>query len=158
MIARTMLVAILAFAPTIAAARCLKPGQNVSWYGEPQSLPDGSRYDPNGLTCAHRSLPFGTTLRLKDLDTGRHGECRINDRGPNASTGCELDVSRRVAEIMGFKERGVARALIEIVNPPKKARQALAEARQEVFEERWALTGLRWSKTAPATIFARMYP
>lgn len=140
---------------TPAVARC-KNGQNVSWYEEPQSLPDGSRFDPNGLTCAHRTAPFGTTLHLKNLDNGLEADCRINDRGPNLATGCDVDVSRRVAELMGFKAKGIARASIEVINPQKKAHEASADASPGDFDQRWALTGLRWYKNAPATIFSRM--
>ncbi len=153
-VAAALCAAVLA---TPAAARC-KPPQNVSWYGEAQRLPDGSRYDPNGMTCAHRTLPFGTVIHLRDLDTGREGQCTINDRGPNVSTGCQVDVSRRIAELMGIKERGVARASILILNPPKKARQVTAEASPGDFDARWALTGLPSPKNAPATIYAEMYP
>src|SRR5438270_7340497 len=42
----------------------------------------GERFDPDALTAAHRTLPFGTRVRLTNLDNGRHATVRINDRGP----------------------------------------------------------------------------
>lgn len=115
-------VAVMA---TPAIARCSK-GQNVSWYGEPQRLPDGSRFDPNAETCAHRTAPFGTVLRVEDLDTGLGADCAVNDRGPNKWTRCDLDVSRRVAELLGMKGRGMIRARIT-VRPAEPRRFAETE-------------------------------
>lgn len=113
---------------TPAIARCTK-GQNVSWYGEPQRLPDGSRYDPNAETCAHRTAAFGTILRIVDLDTGLGADCAVNDRGPNKWTGCDVDVSRRMAELLGMKGRGMIRAGIEVVTAVwPESRHALQDA------------------------------
>src|SRR5258708_37266454 len=85
---------------TPAHARCSKPGQNVSWYGEPQKLPDGSNFDPETETCASREHPAGTILRVTDLDTGLGVECAVNDWGPSAWTNCKGDVSRKPAPRM----------------------------------------------------------
>lgn len=120
-------------ASTPAAARCWKPGQNVSWYGEPQKLPDGSRYDPDAETCASREHPAGTILRVVDLDTGLGVDCAVNDRGPNPWTRCRVDLSRRAAERVGMKDRGVIRARIEVVLAvwPNPSRMAQDEPKQE---------------------------
>ena len=113
MIARTMLAAILAFAPTVAAARCVG-SQNTSWYHEPQLLPDGSRYRPDSETCASREFPAGTLLRVIDQDTGLGVDCLVSDFGPNPWTHCRLDLSRKAAERIGMTTRGVIRANITI--------------------------------------------
>lgn len=112
---RTILAAALVLAPTSAGARCWKPGQNVSWYGEPQKLSDGSEFDPKAETCASRKHPPGTVLRVTDLDTGLGVECAVNDWGPHPWTNCELDVSREAAVRLGVLHRGIVRAKIEVV-------------------------------------------
>ncbi len=113
-----VIVALCAIAAsTPAAARC-KNGQTVSWYGEPQRLSDGSRYDPEAETCAHRTAPFGTILRVVDLDTGLGVDCAVNDRGPNVRTGCQVDISRKLARRMDLLDRGVARASITVLETP----------------------------------------
>lgn len=124
---RTNLVALaIVLAATPADSRCWKPGQNVSWYGEAQKLPDGSRYDPDAETCASRSHPAGTILRVTDLDTGLGVDCAVNDFGPAPWTGCLVDLSRRSAERIAMKGRGVVRARIEVVQAVwPETRQAL---------------------------------
>ncbi len=114
---------------TPAAARCWKPGQNVSWYGEAQRLPDGSRYDPEAETCASREHPAGTILRVVDLDTGLGVDCAVNDHGPASWTRCRVDLSRKSAERIGMKASGVIKAKIEVVsavwpNPLRMAQDA----------------------------------
>jgi rare lipoprotein A len=70
----------------------------------------------NDLTCAHPSLPFGTRLRVQNLDNGRSATVRINDRGPFAK-GRILDVSRRAAEELGMIRPGTARVRITVLAP-----------------------------------------
>ena len=57
----------------------------ASWYGNPyhgRTTASGETYDMNELTCAHPTLPFGTRLRVQNLDNGRSVTVRVNDRGP----------------------------------------------------------------------------
>src|ERR1700756_3414426 len=71
----------------------------ASWYGpefQGQATASGERFDMRAMTAAHRSLPFGTIVRVTDLGTGRSVRVRINDRGPIAA-GRVLDLSRRAA-------------------------------------------------------------
>ncbi len=68
----------------------------------------GERFDPGALTAAHRTLPFGTCLRVRNLGNGREVEVRVNDRGPFAG-GRILDVSTAAARILGMLERGLAK-------------------------------------------------
>lgn len=76
----------------------------------------GAPYDPEDATCAHRSLPFGTVLRIEDLETGRSATCVVNDRGPFVE-GRIVDVSGRLARELDLKERGVARVRIVVQRP-----------------------------------------
>lgn len=73
-------------------------------WGEPlnPNNADGTRFDPMALTVAHRDLPFGTRLRIQNPRTGRSVVAIVRDRGPAASTGRSIDLSRGVAQALGF--------------------------------------------------------
>ncbi|UYG05901.1 septal ring lytic transglycosylase RlpA family protein [Halomonas sp. LR3S48] len=66
----------------------------------------GEAHDRNALTAAHRSLPFGTRVRVTRLDNGRETVVRINDRGPFVR-GRVIDLSRRAAEELNMLGQGV---------------------------------------------------
>jgi rare lipoprotein A len=72
----------------------------------------GERFDMDGLTAAHRSLPFGTRLRVTNLHNGRSVVVRVNDRGPFRKQRI-LDVSYAAARKLGMVQRGVARVRVE---------------------------------------------
>jgi rare lipoprotein A len=76
----------------------------ASWYAEGKRTANGERFNPDGLTCAHRSLPFGTLLRV--TYKGRSAVCRVNDRGPFVR-GRVLDLSRGTARAIGLLGAGV---------------------------------------------------
>ncbi len=69
-----------------------------------------------GLTAAHRTLPFGTLLRVSALSTGLTTIVRINDRGPAAATGRALDLSHGAALNLGIAGKGEAQVAIEVVH------------------------------------------
>lgn len=82
----------------------------ASWYGRPfhgRKTANGERYNMNALTAAHRTLPFGTWVRVKRLDTGKHVDVRINDRGPFIA-GRIIDLSRKAASRLNMISSGVA--------------------------------------------------
>jgi rare lipoprotein A len=72
----------------------------------------GARYDEDALTCAHPSAPFGTRLRVTDLETGRSVVVTVNDRGPFAR-GRVVDLSLAAARALGMVERGLARVRVD---------------------------------------------
>lgn len=72
----------------------------------------GVRYDQRAFTCAHRSAPFGTRLKVTDLESGRAVVVTVNDRGPFAH-GRVVDLSMAAARALGFVERGVTRVRVE---------------------------------------------
>lgn len=74
----------------------------------------GERYDPRALIAAHRSLPFGTVLRVTNLENDRTVEVRVVDRGPFAR-GRVLDLSRRAAERIDMIRAGHVRVRIEVL-------------------------------------------
>lgn len=91
----------------------------ASWYGYPyQGRPtaDGEIYNMYAMTAAHRTLPFGTRVRVHDLDNGRSVDVRINDRGPFIR-GRIIDLSYAAAEALGMAGSGIARVDLQILNP-----------------------------------------
>jgi len=89
----------------------------ASWYGleeKGRKTASGEVMDPKGFTAAHVSLPFGTVVRVDDLDTGRSVVVTINDRGPFVA-GRIIDLSYGSAKALGMVERGVARVRIQVL-------------------------------------------
>jgi rare lipoprotein A len=87
----------------------------ASFYGRKfngRRTASGERYDMHRLTCAHPTAPFGTRLRVTDLETGRSVVVTVNDRGPFVP-GRIVDVSLAAARALGMVERGVARVRVE---------------------------------------------
>lgn len=74
----------------------------------------GEKYDKNLLTCAHKTLPFGTKVRVTRLDNKHSVIVKVNDRGP-FSTGYVIDLSRKAAEQLGIIQAGHARVKVEVV-------------------------------------------
>jgi rare lipoprotein A len=91
----------------------------ASWYGGGERLSrytsNGDVFVPMGLTAAHRTLPFGTLLRVSSPLTGLSTIVRINDRGPAASTGRALDLSRGAAMALGIVGKGETKVTIEVM-------------------------------------------
>ena len=101
--------------------RVLASGQEVgeaSWYGpgfHGRKTANGEIFDKEALTAAHRTLPFGTLLSVKNLDNGRQVVVRVNDRGPFARDRV-LDLSEAAARRLGMIETGTAHVRITIVS------------------------------------------
>jgi rare lipoprotein A len=74
----------------------------------------GETFDNNELTAAHRTLPFGTRLRVTNVATGRTVTVRVNDRGPFIP-GRVVDVSHSAAEALGMTQQGVAKVKLDVV-------------------------------------------
>ena len=86
----------------------------ASYYRHPQRLASGAHFNPNAMTAAHRTLPFGTMVRVKHLENGRTVDVRINDRGPFVA-GRIIDLSKAAAAIIGMTARGVARVSMTVL-------------------------------------------
>jgi rare lipoprotein A len=83
----------------------------ATWYGgahHGRRTASGQVFDQDGLTAAHRSLPFGTVVDVRHLRSGRTVRLRVNDRGPFGGRGRIIDVSRRAATELGMRSEGVA--------------------------------------------------
>jgi rare lipoprotein A len=87
----------------------------ASWYGPNYNhhhAADGTTYDQNGMTAAHRTLPLGTTVRVTNLATGEQALVRITDRGPFAP-GRIIDLSMGAAKAIGLYRMGIGKVRIE---------------------------------------------
>jgi rare lipoprotein A len=91
----------------------------ASWYGpgfDGNLSASGERFNQNDLTAAHRNLPFGTLLMVRNLDNGRTVVVRINDRGPYVGDRL-IDLSAGAASVLGMMGSGVAPVEIEVIAP-----------------------------------------
>ncbi len=90
----------------------------ASWYGEPfhgRATASGERYDQEGLTAAHRTLPFGTWVRVENLENGRTVRVRVTDRGPFVDDRI-IDLSRAAARNLRLLGPGTGRVRLEVVD------------------------------------------
>ena len=88
----------------------------ASYYGrahDGRRTASGEVFDMNGMTAAHRTLPFGTRVRVTNLANGREAVVRINDRGPFRK-GRIIDVSYAAARRLGIVGPGVAKVRVEV--------------------------------------------
>jgi rare lipoprotein A len=91
----------------------------ASWYGDPfhgRPSASGEIYNMYDLTAAHRTLPFGTQVRVHDLQNGESIDVRINDRGPFVE-GRIIDLSYAAAQAIHMVGPGSARVRLELLNP-----------------------------------------
>ena len=86
----------------------------ASWYKHGKVTANGERFNPYGLTAAHRTLPFGTKLRVTNISTNRTIIVRINDSGPY-KLGRGLDLSLGAAQRIGMFAIGVTKLKIQIL-------------------------------------------
>ncbi|MBB4265818.1 septal ring lytic transglycosylase RlpA family protein [Roseospira visakhapatnamensis] len=89
----------------------------ASWYGpgfHGKSTANGERFDQNALTAAHPTLPMPSMVRVTNMANGRSVNLRVNDRGPFSHNRI-IDVSKRAAEMLGFRRRGTARVRVTIL-------------------------------------------
>ncbi len=87
----------------------------ASYYSSGTRTASGARFNPSGMTAAHRSLPFGTRVVVTSLATGRTVTVTINDRGPFIK-GRIIDLSRGAASALGITGAGLARVQVAVVN------------------------------------------
>lgn len=97
----------------------------ASWYGpgfHGRPTASGEPFNRNALTAAHRSLPFGTRVRVENLRTGRSVEVRINDRGPFGHRRRIIDLSEAAGRVLGLGRSGAGVAPVRITILPKPRR------------------------------------
>ena len=86
----------------------------ASFYSEGSETASGEKFNAHELTAAHPTLPFGTKLRVTDVNTGRSVTVRVNDRGPYVP-GRVVDVSYSAAQALGMVGKGVANVKLDVV-------------------------------------------
>jgi len=89
----------------------------ASYYGaefDGRPTSSGEIFDMNGMTCAHRTLPLGTRVRVTNLENGKSVELKVNDRGPFVD-GRIIDLSQGAAEKLDIIQSGIAMVKIEVI-------------------------------------------
>jgi len=97
----------------------------ASWYGEDfqgQQTASGENYDMNDMTCAHRSLPLGSLIRVTNLRNHKTIVVRVNDRGPMPESRV-VDLSYAAARFLGFSGRGTAPVRLDLVKSTTEVAQ-----------------------------------
>jgi rare lipoprotein A len=141
------IVGVTAFG-TSAWAQC----GTASWYHEGARTATGERFNPDGITAAHRSLPFGTKVRVENRRTGRSVIVRINDRGPFIR-GRIIDLSRGAKRVLGMD--GLASVCLTVLgrepiyaSAETRARKRVASRNRNVVRTAYAYrateTSARW--------------
>ncbi|MGL4397517.1 MAG: septal ring lytic transglycosylase RlpA family protein [Hyphomicrobium sp.] len=90
----------------------------ASFYWQDQMTATGERFDKRAMTAAHRTLPFGTRVKVTRVDTGSSVVVRINDRGPFKESRV-IDLSEKAAEDLGMTGRGLSPVRLEILAPER---------------------------------------
>jgi rare lipoprotein A len=101
LVAVTMAACLMVVASASSASSAAAQCGRASWYALHSKTASGERMNPSAMTAAHRSLPFGTKLKVTNQDNGRSVVVRINDRGPFIK-GRVLDLSKGAANQLGF--------------------------------------------------------
>lgn len=110
----------------------------ASWYGgkfHGRQTASGERYDKNGISAAHKTLPFGTVVLVTNLDNGKTLRVRVNDRGPFVK-GRVIDVSEGAAKLLGMRAAGIAKVRLELVGRLPDAKDSRLSKRQRKQLER----------------------
>jgi len=92
----------------------------ASWYGpgfDGNLTSNGEVYDMNGISAAHKALPFGTIVRVVEFSTGKSIIVRINDRGPFIE-GRIIDLSKGAARKLGIIDKGITKVGLRIIRWP----------------------------------------
>jgi peptidoglycan lytic transglycosylase len=99
----------------------------ASWYGLEAGTKraDGGSVDAGALSAAHRSLPFGTKVKVENLENGREATVEINDRGPFTAARV-IDVSKGTAQELDFVADGVVRVRITTLDGADGATEKIA--------------------------------
>ena len=96
----------------------LRRNRTASYYGAKhhgKKTASGEPFNQNALTAAHRRLPFGTQVKVTNLDNNRSVVVRITDRGPH-TRGRLIDLSRKAAEQLRMLRSGTARVRVQALN------------------------------------------
>jgi len=108
----------------------------ASWYGhffQGKTTASGEPFNEDALTCAHRTLPLGSLLRVTNLRNHRSVVVRVNDRGPVPQDRV-IDLSHAAANMLGFGQKGLAPVKVELIGPRSEVAQLNASAEPSADE------------------------
>lgn len=145
-----MIIATLLLTPLFS--ELYKTGVTASYYAEDfhgKRTSNGERFNMNDYTCAHKSLPFNTILKVTNLANGKNCEVRVNDRGPFVASR-EIDLSKAAAIKLGMIGSGTTKVKLEIVKkgPNTKLSQQTAASASKIMAK---LGGTSASSTSAKT-------
>lgn len=109
----------------------------ASWYGpgfDGRRTASGERFDMHEVSAAHRTLPFGTRISVRRLDTGKSVVVTVNDRGPFVR-GRVVDLSLGAARKIGLDRDGIARVVLDVVSWPSDAPDAIFTVQVGAFQD-----------------------
>jgi rare lipoprotein A len=92
----------------------------ASWYGRWHAgrlTANGERFNPQAMTCAHRTLPLGSVVKVTNVETGQNVALEVNDRGPYVK-GRILDLSEGAANELGVGHKGIMLVRLEVISEP----------------------------------------
>lgn len=145
----------LALVPMLGASDAKAYSQTgiASYYWQGRVTANGERYRPDGISAAHKTLPFGTRVKVTHLKSGRSIVVRINDRGPFIK-GRIIDLSRGAAGALGIKGAGLARVKIEVVGKGsgKATRTAKKKSKKRYAKSTQKRTWKKKAKRAQAVV------
>lgn len=113
---KLMLLLLMSVAVSAAVAMDVQEGE-ASYYADSlhgNKTASGAVYDKDAMTAAHRTLPFGTRVKVTYLKTGNSVEVVINDRGPHAKNRI-IDLSRAAASKVGMLDDGHGKVKLEVI-------------------------------------------
>ena len=126
----------------VATPQAPKIGQTetgmASWYGNPyhgRRAANGEIYDMEKLTAAHRTLPFETWVRVRNMENGKNVEVRITDRGPFAK-GRIIDLSRAAARQIDMLGPGTAKVKVQVIRAPARPEPEIFGVQIGAFKEK----------------------
>jgi rare lipoprotein A len=112
----SLMLAVAPILPQAYAAETALSGV-ASWYGpgfHGRTTANGERYDMNGMTAAHKSLKFGTRVKVTNQTNGKSVVVRINDRGPYVGSRI-IDLSKSAAQAIDMIGPGTASVTVEVL-------------------------------------------
>lgn len=140
----TLLFAVVSLSSFVLRNQAEEFGK-ASYYADSlhgRKTASGEKYDKNEYTCAHKTFPFGTKLRITLLDNSKSVIVRVNDRGPFRE-GHVVDLSRRAAQQIGLIDKGIARVKVEVVKDENDALESMNKNGDDEEEVRAATTNGR---------------
>jgi rare lipoprotein A (peptidoglycan hydrolase) len=142
---KTLIGVVLGLLMLVTLAHARRPSRNrshaqvglASYYssGVGPRTANGERFDPNALTAAHRTLPFGTHVRVTNLRNGRSVIVRINDRGPFASRRV-IDLSHAAARRLRLIGTGVGQVRLDVLTRSQFMAVGRADALHDAIQRR----------------------